>query len=69
MACVRAMPNLKEMDLGNGSQEMSRYMFDYAVSREVVHSLMSGLGPAGSSKSPCRGGEEVEKQNDRTVRE
>ena len=44
MACVRAMRDLKEIELGNGSQEMSRYLFDYSVSRGLVYSLMGSRG-------------------------
>jgi hypothetical protein len=41
LACVRAMPNLKELELGNWDQEIARYMFDYAISRHVVFLLMA----------------------------
>eukprot|EP00986_Skeletonema_menzelii_P005035 scaffold1778_cov135-Skeletonema_menzelii.AAC.4 len=36
LECVGNLPNLKRLDLGHGSQEMQRYLFDYSLKHSTL---------------------------------
>jgi len=36
LECVGDLPNLKRLDLGHGSQEMQRYLFDYSLNHRTL---------------------------------